>query len=262
MPQGAGGRIASLDLIRGVAVLGILAINIAGFAGPSTAPSDIDAPTPASAADTIVFALNLLLFEGKMRGLFSLLFGASMAVFLDRIGDAGKPAELLQVRNVKGGFFGWLRKRFLANVPMDRVVRELLTAEGGFFRDPPAQYFRRVGKPKVLAENVAQVFMGTRIQCAQCHNHPFDRWTMNDYYGFAAFFAQLGSKRNWEDTREQIVFNKGSGEVRHPIDDRVMAPKFLGGAVPKLAGRDRRAVLAEWLTSAENPWFASRTLWY
>lgn len=167
-----------------------------------------------------------------------------------------KWAELLQVRNVKGGFFGWLRKQYLANVPMDRMVRELLTAEGGFFRDPPAQYFRQVGKPKILAENLAQVFMGTRIQCAQCHNHPFDRWTMNDYYGFAAFFAQLGSKRNWEDTREQIVFNKGSGEVRHPIDDRVMAPKFLGGAVPRLAGRDRRAVLAEWLTTAENPWFA------
>ncbi len=167
-----------------------------------------------------------------------------------------KWAELLQVRNVKGGFFGWLRKRFLANVPMDRMVRELLTAEGGFFRDPPAQYFRRVGKPKVLAENVAQVFMGTRIQCAQCHNHPFDRWTMNDYYGFAAFFAQLGSKRNWEDTREQIVFNKGSGEVRHPIDDRVMPPKFLGGDVPKMGRRDRRAVLADWLTAAENPWFA------
>lgn len=167
-----------------------------------------------------------------------------------------KWAELLQVRNVKGGFFGWLRKRYLANVPMDRMVRELLTAEGGFFRDPPAQYFRQVGKPKILAENVAQVFMGTRIQCAQCHNHPFDRWTMNDYYGFAAFFAQLGSKRNWEDTREQIVFNTGSGEVRHPIDDRVMAPRFLGGKVPKLAGRDRRAVLAEWLTDAGNPWFA------
>ena len=167
-----------------------------------------------------------------------------------------KWAELLQVRNVKGGFFGWLRKRLLANVPMDRMVRELLTAEGGFFRDPPAQYFRQVGKPKILAENVAQVFMGTRIQCAQCHNHPFDRWTMNDYYGFAAFFAQLGSKRNWEDTREQIVFNKGAGEVRHPIDDRVMPPKFLGGEVPKLGRRDRRAVLAEWLTADGNPWFS------
>lgn len=100
MPQGAGDRIPSLDLIRGVAVLGILAINIAGFAGPSTAPSDIDAPIPASPADTVVFAINLLLFEGKMRGLFSLLFGASMAVFLDRKADAGKPAELLQVRRL------------------------------------------------------------------------------------------------------------------------------------------------------------------
>lgn len=100
MPQGPSDRIASLDLIRGVAVLGILAINIAGFAGPSTAPSDINAPIPASAADRTVFALNLLIFEGKMRGLFSLLFGASMAVFLDRMTIAGKPAELPQARRL------------------------------------------------------------------------------------------------------------------------------------------------------------------
>lgn len=100
MEQGAGDRIASLDLIRGVAVLGILAINIAGFAGPSTAPADINASGPASVADTMAFALNLLLFEGKMRGLFSLLFGASMAVYLERAERSLKPAELLQARRL------------------------------------------------------------------------------------------------------------------------------------------------------------------
>lgn len=167
-----------------------------------------------------------------------------------------KWSELLQIDRIKGGFFGWLTKNYNANVGIDQMVRELLTAEGGFFRDPPVQYFRRVGEPTKLAENVAQVFMGTRIQCARCHNHPFDRWTMDDYYSFAAFFAQLGSKRNWEDTRELIVFDKGSGEVRHPQDQRVMKPKLLGGMIPRIQGRDRRAILAEWLTAADNPWFA------
>ena len=79
------------------------------------------------------------------------------------------------------------------------------------------------------AENMAQVFMGIRTQCCQCHNHPFDRWTMNDYYSFAAFFAQVGRKQG-EDYRETIIFNRGGGEVTHPVTGQVMAPKFLGGA--------------------------------
>src|SRR5271157_5728508 len=98
--------------------------------------------------------------------------------------------------------------------------------------------------------------MGMRIQCAQCHNHPFDRWTQDDYYSFAAFFAQIGRK-GAEDYRETIVFNSGGGEVAHPVGGRVMAPKFLGGEVPDVAGKDRRVVLAKWLASPQNPWFAS-----
>ena len=78
--------------------------------------------------------------------------------------------------------------------------------------------------------------MGMRIQCAQCHNHPFDRWTQDDYYGFAAFFAQIGRK-GAEDYRETIVFNSGGGEVNHPVGGRVMAPKFLGGEAPDVAGQ-------------------------
>ena len=165
-------------------------------------------------------------------------------------------AELLQINRIKGGFFEWLSDHFNERTPIDQMVREILVAEGGFFRDPPVQYFQHIKDPKKLAENVAQVFLGTRIQCAQCHNHPFDRWTMDDYYGFAAFFSQLKSKRAGEDSREMIVFNAGTGEMKHPSDDRTMSPRFLGGAKPVIKGRDRREVLAQWLTSPENDYFA------
>ena len=77
--------------------------------------------------------------------------------------------------------------------------------------------------------------MGMRIQCAQCHNHPFDRWTMDDYYSFAAFFAQIGRKAG-ADPRETIVFNAGGGEVNHLVGGRAMPPKFLGGAAPDVTG--------------------------
>jgi hypothetical protein len=97
--------------------------------------------------------------------------------------------------------------------------------------------------------------MGMRIQCAQCHNHPFDRWTMDDYYSFAAFFSQIGRK-NSEDPRERIVYDRAEGEVKHPVGGRTMAPKFLGGDVPDVKGKDRRKVLADWLASPENPYFA------
>jgi hypothetical protein len=106
-----------------------------------------------------------------------------------------------------------------------------------------------------VAENVAQVFMGMRIQCAQCHNHPFDRWTQDEYYEFAAFFSQIGRKRG-EDVREQVIFNRGGGEVKHPVTGKNAVPKFLGGARPDVAGKDRREVLANWLASPENPFFA------
>ncbi len=108
-----------------------------------------------------------------------------------------------------------------------------------------------------VTENVAQVFMGMRIQCSQCHNHPFDRWTMNDYYSFAAFFSQIGRKGT-DDPRELVVFNSGGGDVRHPVNGQVMPPKFLGGDKPAdVAGKDRRVVMAKWLASPENPYFAT-----
>ena len=135
------------------------------------------------------------------------------------------------------------------------MVRDLLTASGGTFDNPPTNYFQLERDTLKLSENVAQAFLGMRIQCAQCHNHPFDRWTMDDYYGFAAFFTQIGRKRA-ADPRETIVFDSGSGEMQHPVKKRPAVPKFLGGDQPKISPNGRREALAGWITSPDNPFFA------
>ena len=176
-----------------------------------------------------------------------------------------KWAELLQIRTQQNNqvsykatllYHNWLKDRIANNVPFNRIVQELLPSTGGTFKSPATNYYQIERDTLKVSENVAQVFMGMRIQCAQCHNHPFDRWTMDDYYSFAAFFSQIGRK-NAEDPREVIVFNKRNGEVKHPIGGRNMTPKFLGGAVPEIArSQDRRAVMAKWLASEENPFFA------
>jgi mono/diheme cytochrome c family protein len=152
-------------------------------------------------------------------------------------------------------YYNWLQERVANNMPMDQLVRELLSSKGGTFANAATNYFQNETDTLKVAENVAQVFMGMRIQCAQCHNHPFDRWTMDDYYSFAAFFSQIGRKRG-EDPRETIVFNSRSGEVRHLVDKRVMPPKFLGGEAPDTKGKDRREIMANWLASTDNPFFA------
>ena len=175
-----------------------------------------------------------------------------------------KWAELLEIRSHDNAvypkaalvYYEWLRNQMLAGVPLDKMVRSLLTASGSTLRDPAANYYQMEPDPQKLAENTAQVFLGMRIQCAQCHNHPFDRWTLNDYYGFYAFFAQIGRKPG-DDPRENVIFDKGDGEVKHPVTGVVVRPKFLGGDVPEIKpGESRRDVLAGWLTSPENPYFA------
>jgi hypothetical protein len=174
-----------------------------------------------------------------------------------------KWAELLQIRSSNQVsykatllYYNWLQDKIARNVPVNEWVQELLGASGGTFKNPPTNYYQNETDILKVSENVAQVFMGMRIQCAQCHNHPFDRWTMNDYYGFAAFFSQIGRKGT-DDPRETIVFNSRGGEVANPVTRQVMKPTFLGGGVADVAGKDRREVLAKWLASPDNPYFAT-----
>jgi mono/diheme cytochrome c family protein len=180
-----------------------------------------------------------------------------------------KWAELLQIRTFnKDGqqvsykaalnYYQWLRERIAGNVPFNELVKELLSAKGGTFASPATNFFQSEGDVLKLTENVAQVFMGTRIQCAQCHNHPFDRWTMDDYYSFAAFFAQV-KRKPAEDPRERVIFDEG-GEVQNPVSKQNMVPKYLGGPQPNLEGVSRREAVAGWLASPDNQWFAKNVV--
>ena len=174
-----------------------------------------------------------------------------------------KWCELLQVRtgqNNQGsykatlGYYTFLHDRIEKNVPINEIARQLISATGSNFENPAVNYYQLETDPLKLAEDTAQAFFGIRIQCSQCHNHPFDRWTMEDYRGFVGFFTQIGRKFG-EDPREKIIFNSGGGESRHPVDNRAIPPKFLGGDAPDCKGKDRREVLADWVASPENPYF-------
>ncbi|MDB0067817.1 PSD1 and planctomycete cytochrome C domain-containing protein [Akkermansiaceae bacterium] len=177
-----------------------------------------------------------------------------------------KWAELLQIRSTGGNandisykaallWYEKLRAEIAENRPFNKIIHDILASRGGTFANPSTNYYKLEGDVKVVTENVAQVFMGTRIQCAQCHNHPFDRWTMDDYYGFASFFSQVKRKRA-EDPSEQIIYD-GGGEIKHPLTNQNALPKFLGGAMMEGKDKTRREAVAEWLTAPENPWFAS-----
>lgn len=172
-------------------------------------------------------------------------------------------AQLLKVKSdaqvsYKSAFLysSWLTNKLAEETPIDQIVRQLVAANGGVFEQPETNFYQVENDTLKVAENVAQVFMGIRTQCAQCHNHPFDRWTMDDYYGFASFFSQIGRKTG-EDYRETIIFNRESGEVNHPVKGAPVPPTFLGGPAPDAAGKDRRQVLADWITSPDNPYFAT-----
>ena len=107
--------------------------------------------------------------------------------------------------------------------------------QGGTFKNPATNFYQNETDTLTLTENVAQVFMGMRIQCAQCHNHPFDRWTRTTTT--ASRRSSPRSAARAEDHRETIVFNSGGGEVNHPVDGRAMKPKFLGGRRPTSPAR-------------------------
>jgi hypothetical protein len=153
----------------------------------------------------------------------------------------------------------WLQASFRENKRFDRFVRELITARGSTFSNGPANYYRIAGNPQDLTEATAQLFLGVRLQCAKCHNHPFERLSQNDYYGFAAFFARVGNKTSQEFGvfgNEIVVVVRADGEVGHPRTGQVMKPTPLYGKPVAGDVFDRRQALADWLTAPGNRLFA------
>ncbi len=173
-------------------------------------------------------------------------------------------------------FYQWIRQAVAEDRPLNEFARELVAGRGSTYSNPPANFYRALREPDTRAEAVGQVFLGVRLQCAHCHNHPFDRWTQNDYHSLAAFFPRI-QYRIVENNRkdrldkhefdgEQIVWLDREGEVKHPRTGAVVAPRFLGAATPAIpASADRLQILADWIAAPDNPLFARtqvNRIWY
>jgi hypothetical protein len=151
-------------------------------------------------------------------------------------------------------YYKWIRDNVRANTPLDRFTRELLTADGPLADNPAASLYKVVGKPGEVASSLSQVFLGVRIACAECHHHPFDRWSQSDYYGMQAFFTPLAVRG---PQGVEIVEAKGNPLTKHPRTGETIHAHALGMSMPSASSDgDRRAALAEWLTKPDNPWFA------
>ncbi len=170
-------------------------------------------------------------------------------------------ADLLRVdKEVVGhpaavAFTRWLRRQFAENRPYDEFAREVVTAQGATAEEGPAALFRVLDKPEESARAISQLFLGVRIECAQCHHHPSDRWGQEDYFAFAGFFTGIGRKQ-MPSGGDAILVKEGLN-LKHPRTGQTVTARVLGGLPAELpAGRDRRTALAEWMVSKENPYFA------
>ncbi|HLK56354.1 MAG TPA: DUF1549 domain-containing protein [Chthonomonadaceae bacterium] len=151
-------------------------------------------------------------------------------------------------------FYRWVQSCVAENVGWDRMAREVVTAQGRASENGPVNFYRMGAKPEEFAETVSQAFLGIRVQCAHCHNHPFEKWTQSDYYRMANFFSRVGRKGGDADP---TVYAAESGEVEHPRLHRSLPPAaFEGPTLALEATGDRRAFLADWMTAPDNPYFA------
>jgi hypothetical protein len=219
--------------------------------GTTPSPSEVEDFLADSDPDKRTKLVDRLLDRPEYVDFWSLKWGDILRVNGDKLGKQGMLAFNL-----------WLRAAFRENRPVDRMVEELVTAQGSIFTNGPANYFRVATSPDDLAETTAQVFMGVRLQCAKCHHHPFEAYGQDDYYGLAAYFARIRTKGSQEFGLfggEQVVYVAKAGEVNQPRSGKKMAPRPLNDE-PADDPVDRRRALAKWLTGKSNPWLAKNVV--
>ena len=158
-------------------------------------------------------------------------------------------------------YYGWIRDRVADNTPWDRFVRQVVTAKGSSVEEGESNFFAIHQDPESMAENVSQAFLSLSINCARCHNHPLEKWTNDQYYQFANLFSRVrakgwgGDPRNGDGQRQLYV--EASGDLIQPRTGRAQPPAPLDAPAMSVDDpRDRREVLADWLTSPSNPYFA------
>jgi hypothetical protein len=186
---------------------------------------------------------------------------------------ANKWADILRVkrRNQQDRAYGtfafhtWIREAIAADKPYDEFVRDIVCAVGDESKSPPTVWYKEVQTPENFVDDVSQVFLGQRLACANCHHHPFERWSQDDYWGIAAFFARVNKKsvpvpgkanQNQQNQR-QVVFVRATGNVTNKRTGQTATMKPLDGSpMSGTMDEDPRQVLADWMTSAKNPFFA------
>lgn len=196
--------------------------------------------------------------DKRARLIDSLLDGGGYADYF-----AGKWAAILrnQRRNDRHmpetyAFHEWIRQSLQANRPYDEFVRDILTATGEIRTNPAAAWYRNVGGEKERMQDMAQVFLGVRLQCAQCHHHPYEQWSQDDYYGLAAFFTTLEHKRP-QPGREILVHKAKPAKFKNPTSEQDLSPSLPGkGPLDLAPDEDPRQALADWVVAPENPYFA------
>lgn len=179
---------------------------------------------------------------------------------------ANKWADLLRPNPDRVGvksvflFDRWLRGVFQTNVPYDRFVREIISHGGSNHGEGPAVVYRDRRNPTELTSMFSQLFLGVRMECAKCHHHPFEQWSQEDFYQFAAFFGSVKQKGAGLSppisAGTEIFYFAPGGTVKHPVTDQVMPPKALNGTLAETSDGDPRQALAAWLTESDNPYFA------
>jgi hypothetical protein len=153
-------------------------------------------------------------------------------------------------------FAQWIRNSFATNKPFDQFVREILTAQGEVGDNPPVNWYRHVRNQQHLVNDTSQLFLGTRVACANCHNHPYEKMSQDDYWGMAAFFQRVGKKQG-DVPADQAVFVTKTGETSQPRTGKPIKPKGLNGPqYDWVRGEDPRIKLVDWMTAPDNPYFA------
>ena len=188
-----------------------------------------------------------------------------------------KWADLLQSSSENLGakavwqYRDWIREAIAENKPYDQFVKEILLAKGSSYKNPAANYYRVLREPGKIAEDVSQTFLGVRFNCNKCHDHPFERWTQDQYYEFSAYFGQLAFKKGPIGTgyvkfeaggtdhvyNEEVLYRDTSAKVEYPKSGKEVQPQVPFGTADEIEmDEDRRRIFVDWLTSRENPLFA------
>ena len=207
--------------------------------------SEVEAFLADSSPDKRTKTIDQLLDRPEFAKFWALKWGDLLRLSTKQVGDVGVYK-----------YHRWVERAVASNMPYDQFARELLTAAGSTLNNPPANFYRTATDANDCVESISQVFLGARLQCAKCHNHPFERWTQDNYYGMAAFFNRV-QRRNTPRPGEMLVWMSHSGEVTQPRTGKQMVPWLpVQGDVANAQVDDRRDLFAEWLTKPDNPFFA------